>query len=235
MKSHLLLRARTLLGPSVFYYGHPSSSPEENFLAVETGIGPKAAARAARYAFSQFKIEKAILLGVAAATHPELKVGEAVIASEMGSSSRPREDWIKPNDGLRQKVRGVLETASIPFREGPILSVDRVIYSSEEKLQKGTEFGALALEMEADPIAQEAERKALPFLQVRWILDPLDSPLPSVEGWINERGETQWGGLLKAFLKQPKLIWELPSLAFKMNQALRPMNHFLQKWFAESP
>jgi nucleoside phosphorylase len=235
LKKQLLLRSRTLLGPSVFYWGHPRSSPEENLLIVETGIGPKLAERAARYAFSYFKIDSAILLGVAAATHHELRVGESILASEMGSSFQNREDWLKPDSSLRQKIKELLKKCDLPFREGPILTVDHVVRSSEEKMQQGSEFGALALEMEGAFIAREAQVHSVPFVQVRWILDPVDSPLPPVEGWINERGETRWGGLMKAVVKRPKLIWELPPLAVHAQQALKPLNQFLQKWFAESP
>lgn len=233
LKKHLILRSRTLLSPGVFYFGHFASSPEQNILLVETGIGPKAAARSARYVFSQFKVDLALLLGVAAATHHELKVGDAILASEMGSAGQFREDWFKPEETLRKKIRSLLETSSIPFREGPILSVDHVVHSAEEKIQSGVEFGALALEMEGAFLAQEAKNHSIPFAQIRWILDTVDSPLPPVEGWIDERGEVRWGGLAIAVVKRPKLIWELPGLALRSNQALKPMNQFLQKWFAE--
>jgi nucleoside phosphorylase len=233
LKKQLILRSRILLTPSIFYAGHPRSSPEENLLIVETGIGPRAAARAARYAFSQFKIDQAILLGVAAAANHDLKVGDIVLATESGSVSQPREEWFTPASPLREKIKKLLGAAEVSHREGLVLTVDRVIHTPEEKIQLGIDFGALALEMEAAPIAQEAKAHSVPFVQLRSILDPVAFPLPPMEGWVDERGSVHFGALIKALIQRPKLIWELPSLSIKMAQALKPMNHFLQKWFAE--
>ena len=234
LKTQLHLRSHILFFPNCFYLGHRKSHPDQPLLIVETGVGLKAASQAAGLAFSHFQVREALLLGVAAAARPELRRGEAILALEVGGVEALEKRW-RPDGGLLERARRVLARDGGTFQEGPILSLDRIVHSPDEKIQIGHETGAMALEMEGASLAQEAEARGVSFLEIRWILDPTNSPLPLLDDWVDQRGTPRSAALTRAIFKRPKLLWELPALGLQMSRALRPMKGFLQKWFAESP
>lgn len=197
---------------------------------VETGIGPQNAERAARFAFDRFPLQEIWILGVAAGTQKGIAPGEAVIAAEVGNSDQAFEMWEKSSAPLREKAENWLKSLKLPYRIGPILTVDRVVSDAADKATLGERHACLALEMEATPIAQAAAQRKIPWVQIRWIADGVEDPLPALEGFIDERGGVRGGRALKALVKNPSLLLELPPFLRGVRRGLSGLNCFLQKW-----
>jgi adenosylhomocysteine nucleosidase len=99
-------------------------------------------------------------------------------------------------------------------RVGPTLTVPRALCSPAEKRQAQA-GGALAVEMEAYPLARWALRRGIPFFHVRLISDALDETLPDLGA-----GEAGLGGVLKHILRRPALLPEL----WRFGQRVRALN-----------
>jgi adenosylhomocysteine nucleosidase len=225
----LELSSHLVLYPSQFYLGWMNKkNPEVRrpLLLVQTGIGPKAAAQAARYAFAHFNISEAWVFGFAGATQKGTINGEGIIATEIGSYDLPREEWIKTDPLLRKKAVSIFHSAELKVKEGPILTSEQIITSSEKKLRLGEEFNCFAVEMEAYPIAQIAKAHQVPFIEVRWVLDPAEVELPDFSSCIDSSGKAR----LFALLQKPNLLVTLPRFFVRIQATLRMMNRFLEKW-----
>ncbi len=60
--------------------------------------------------------------------------------------------------------------------------------------------GAVAVEMEAGPLALWAVKRSLPFIHLRVVLDPLVSPLPSMQLSTAEHGHVSSRAFLRYVL-----------------------------------
>jgi hypothetical protein len=126
------------------------------------GIGP---ARASAFCkkLDPISLNALVLLGWAGGLSEELKTGDVITASH----------------ALMQGESACLcKALSIPGAViAPIITSKKVLTSTEEK-QEARYTGALAVEMEAYPIADWAHQHSIPFTHARVILDALDDPLP---------------------------------------------------------
>jgi hypothetical protein len=87
---------------------------------------------------------------------------------------------------------------------GSILTSPRVLVRASEKRAAGA-TGALAVEMEAGPLARWAGRHGVPFVHLRVVLDPVSSSLPD-----RDEGEGQGravGSWLRRAVWSP--VWRL--------------------------
>lgn len=232
LKKHLNISSTILLSPSRLFLG---GLPEDKdsalkFLVVQTGMGPEAALRAARFAFQFFSIREAWVLGLAAATQKGYATGDVLVATRVGNSLLPKDQWIETTPSLQERVKGWLKDFPIPIHQGPLVTVKDVIASPEHKLKIGLEYHAIGLEMEAHPIAEQAKIHGVPFMELRWVLDPAEYPLPPTESFVEISGKVRPLRLLFSLLKQPSLIFKLFNLLAKVRKGRSVMNQFLQKW-----
>jgi nucleoside phosphorylase len=225
----LEISSHLVLYPAQFYLGWMNKkNPEARspILLVQTGIGPKAAAHAARYAFTHFNISEAWVFGCAGATQKGAMSGKGIVATEVGSYGLSREASIPTDLSLREKAVSIFRRAELKVTEGLILTSEKIITSSEEKLRFGEELNCVGVEMEAYPIAEEAKAHQIPFMEVRWVLDPAEETLPDFSSCIDPSGK----GRVLPLIKSPKLLMTLPRFLLRMRTTLRGMNRFLQKW-----
>jgi hypothetical protein len=106
-----------------------------------------------------------VLLGWAGGLIPSLPAGSLVCASEALHQDQPPiacQTLVLPNTCT-----------------APILTVSRALVTPQEKLSARA-TGAVAVEMEAYPLAQWAQLHAIPFIHVRVILDAWDDALPQI-------------------------------------------------------
>jgi 4-hydroxy-3-methylbut-2-en-1-yl diphosphate reductase len=135
------------------------------------------------------------LLGWGGGLAPELRAGAVVCAGSVLRAGQP-----------------ALPCAVLPLansRRGPILTAPRVLLTPEEKRQ-ALASGALAVEMEAYPLAQWAQAQGIPFYHVRLILDTADDPIPDLDGGP--------GVLLQRFARHPGLLLEMARLGWRVQQ-----------------
>ena len=131
---------------------HPRSG--WNLIKVANGPGPKLAREAAESV--RRRADVAVSTGLCGALDPALRVADIFVATEVNG-------W-----------RAELPRAGKPFRSGPLVSVDRIAQTADEKRQLRKDTGALAVEMEAEAVAVYASRIGIPFYCIRAVSDVAD-------------------------------------------------------------
>jgi nucleoside phosphorylase len=96
------------------------------------------------------------------------------------------------------RLREIAQDQPWQLAIGPILTSDRVLASAAEKRVAGA-TGALAVEMEAGPLARWARDRDVHFAHLRVVLDPLDA--------------TVWRLLSQARTAHRALAWAVAALA----------------------
>ena len=153
------------------------------------GMGPDCASTLCRQLEARARLPEALaLLGVAGGLDPELAAGDAVIASTALDAAG------------RQAPCTLIGLSGAVI--GPMLTVSRALYTPAEKAA-GRDTGALAVEMEAYPLAAWASERGLPFVHARVILDPVDEALPDLGDVLDEWGRVRPVGLLRRLLAHP--------------------------------
>ena len=107
---------------------------------------------------------------------------------------------------------------------GSILTSPKVLLTSEEK-ETARSGGAIAVEMEAYPMAVWASKSGIPFFHVRIILDTFEETLPDTGTFQDEAGRLQLGALLLRVGRQPGLLKSL----FLLNRRVRELNPVLSR------
>jgi nucleoside phosphorylase len=108
-------------------------------------------------------------------------------------------------------------------RSGPILTVPKALLTPAKK-QSAQASGALAVEMEAYPLAEWADQVGIPFVHARVILDTLDESLPDFGDGLDASTGLRVGPFLKRVARHPGLVWEL----WKLNARIRLTNLALE-------
>jgi len=100
---------------------------------------------------------------------------------------------------------------------GPLLCVDTPVVSHAQK-RAARATGAVAVEMEAYPIAAWAAKRGLHFVHARVILDTVEDTLPDLDGALDVLGRPVVGRLARRLLAQPGLLPSLWHLARRVAQ-----------------
>ena len=126
------------------------------------------------------------LLGWAGGLLDHLAVGDIVIADQALSATDSGVDCVR------------LELPGLPrVHCGPMLTTGHVLATPEAKHSAGRS-GALAVEMEAYPLAAWAAKHKVPFVHGRVILDRVDEALPELDRVLDGYGQLQIRPLLGA-------------------------------------
>ncbi len=169
---------------------------------VMCGMGPQRASALCRRLEERGTLPAGLfLIGVAGGLDPALGLGAAVLA-----------------DAALDEGGSCVPCAVIPLRGvavGPVLTVGRALYAAAEKAAARA-TGALAVEMEAYPLAAWAAARGLPFVHARAILDPLGEALPDLEDAVDGFGRVRPARLARRLLAQPGLAGPLVRLARQM-------------------
>lgn len=151
-----------------------------------------------------------VLLGWAGGLAPNLAVGEVVCAQT----------------ALREG-QASLNCETLPIqnaRRGPILTVPKALLTPLEK-SSAQASGALAVEMEAYPIAAWAKDRGFPFIHIRVIMDTVDETLPAFGAGLNSSGQVRLFPFLKRLAQQPALLRDL----WWLNKRISALNPALEK------
>jgi nucleoside phosphorylase len=134
------------------------------------------------------------LIGWAGGLARDLAVGDVVSADAALMESCPRLS---------------IQALDLPgARTGAVLTSARALASAAEKRSAGETCGAIAVEMEAYPLAAWAHEQGIPFYHVRIIMDTWDEELPELQG------ASLWGKARRL----PRLWWMVRRI-----RALDPM------------
>lgn len=141
-------------------------------LILQSEMGPKSAARAVEW-LQPLRLSRLWLLGVCGGLIDELKTGDVVLSDATFEAGGQR--WThRPPDQLVNRVREIVAGSQQRSIVGPVYSADQPLVTPEQK-RMAAQSGAIAVEMEAGPLAAWAVSAGLPFVHLRVVLDPHDS------------------------------------------------------------
>lgn len=122
-------------------------------LLVANGVGPARAAAAAGIGIDALRPDAIVSTGFCGALSSRLRIADLVAADQVVAGGKIY---------ASHPVKGALS--------GPIRSISHVARTAEEKRALASE-GAIAVEMEAAGVAEEALRHSIPFYCVRAVTD----------------------------------------------------------------
>jgi len=168
------------------------------------GIGPRRSAALCAELERGARPRGLALLGWAGGLRDDLAVGDIVIAERALAAGRSDVDCLAPAlPGLARVHRG------------PVLTADHVVAAPAAK-RAAAACGALAVEMEAYPLAAWAAQHEAPFVHGRVILDTADDALPALGGVLDGYGRLQIRPLWGALVRRPDLLGEFTRLALRL-------------------
>jgi nucleoside phosphorylase len=149
----------------------------DKLLIVESGMGSEKTA-AVLPRLDTLSVEALWLFGWCGGLSPELDVGDLVLAEATVPLDAPEAHIDhRPPDALHKHLRRLAGELNLRLVVGPVLTSDRVLASVADK-RAGAAMGAVAVEMEAGPLARWAAAHSVPFFHLRVVLDPVASVLP---------------------------------------------------------
>ena len=184
----------------------------DQWILVANGAGPRLAAEAAATALAAAPVEAVASIGWCGALDPALRPASVFVAAAVRS---PGAEW-------RTRCAGA---------HGVLYSSDRFVGDAAGKRELHR-AGAAAVDMEAAAVAEQAERRGLPFYCIRAVTDTaresfwLDfNTLRDAEGRIHR------GLVLRAALGSPRrAVPELVRLASRCRQASEALGEFLVQY-----
>ena len=182
-----------------------------HLLLVEPGVGLELAATIPPR-IEPLEPQTVWLFGWCGGLVPELGLGDLVLADTTILADDPTTRIPHPpGEPLVAQVRRIAEELGLRVVIGPVLSSGRVLASVEEK-RDGAATGAVAVEMEAGPLARWAAARGVRFVHLRVVLDPLTSALPKTRLPTDEHGHAPLHMLLLHALTHPHewpALWNL--------------------------
>jgi len=176
---------------------------------IKTGVGIRRARDTAGRALGALDdINLVVITGVAGALHNELVVGNVVLADRLITR---QEESFHPDQILEvprqpfQTFASALEASGIRYSVGGMLTSRRAIATIADKRLAAAQSGAVAVDMESAAIADEAQRRGMPFVCLRTILDAAGDELMGA-ALADENGRVRPLAAAKAMVTNPAML-----------------------------
>ncbi|MSQ47539.1 MAG: hypothetical protein EXR78_03980 [Deltaproteobacteria bacterium] len=171
---------------------------DREVVVVTGGIGPRRTQRTMEQ-FTDAPFSAIFSIGCAGALVSGLTTGQLVLATEVSMHAMNEEmhadetnlQRFPVDPQLLSYLRTAAAKAGVSTSDGSLFTSPKVLFTPEEKVQRGRETGAIAVEMESGVHAAFAARRGLPFLVLRVILDGVDMRLPMVRGLTTSDGDVR--------------------------------------------
>jgi adenosylhomocysteine nucleosidase len=194
-------------------------------VAILSGPGRKAAARAAQFLWIGHRPRWMISAGFAGALDPTLRRNDLVLASEV----------IDP-EGHRFSIDvSIPEEAESPrpdsskIRTGRLLTVDKIIRTAAEKAGLRDQHQADLIDMESSAIAALCHERSVRFLSVRVISDHAQQELPpEILTLVGPTGSYRVGAAIGAIWKRPSSLVDMLELREHAHQAADQLDKILR-------
>ncbi|PQO36046.1 hypothetical protein DTL21_08965 [Bremerella cremea] len=185
---------------------------------VETGVGRKSAAAAARDVIDIVAPDWIISAGFAGGLIGDLKRGHVVMPNQVVDKEGNHVEI--PLNLTAEQIE-----ATPGLAVGTLLTVDRIIGDVAEKRSLGEQHSAVAVDMETLAIAQACQENEVKLISVRIISDAVDQPLPKdLEKMMSQKTTSGMIGAAAATIfNRPgsvKDMWNLNSMANKASDKL---------------
>ncbi|OGO10041.1 MAG: hypothetical protein A2Y93_05325 [Chloroflexi bacterium RBG_13_68_17] len=177
-------------------------------VATITGVGTRAASRAAERILDSTAVEALFVVGVAGGIGPSVDIGDLVVPALV--LDRTSEAVYRPHRIVGTEPRGTLATS------------DELLVDPHKAAQLEQE-GVIAVDMETAAIAAVCERRGCPWSVFRAISDRADdgSTDPAIFGLAGPDGRPNLSALARFVLTRPGRIPQLGRLARGLRLATR--------------
>jgi nucleoside phosphorylase len=194
---------------------------------VRTGIGLQRAAAAAA-AIELPTCALVVSTGCAGGLSASLRAGDLVVATAVQTDAASHH----ADPTARRRVLALAGQHGLSIHEGPIRCSGRMLASRADK-QAAAATGALAVEMEAAPLAAAAAAAARPFVSVRAVIDAADDDLATlVRTGDPDTGQVRPLALAAYVLRHPSAVAELRRLQRARAAAAAALTRLFAHWFA---
>lgn len=175
-----------------------------------------------RLALDRFpEAELVIGTGVAGALAPGMAPGDIVVADRIVTASAegaPAEPHVIVSEQARTHLEGRLRSAGLDFSRGALLTSHRVLASTEAKRLAHEQSGAIAVDMESAAIAAETERRSMPFVVVRTVMDAAEHEVFGAD-LADEHGRVSALSATGYLARNPSAIAQLPRMMRNLGRA----------------
>jgi adenosylhomocysteine nucleosidase len=186
---------------------------DKNVLLVITGMGRERAERATKMVLKSNQLTLLVSLGFAGALNPELAAGDIILCSGVhygDGNDNNMTYYIHSSDKeMYTLLCRTLESESVNFRTGEVVSVLQPIQTAEERAELRDQFNAEIVDMESYWIASIAAQRQVPFLALRAVSDTVDDIFPPIEQIVDIEGNLLPRKAALHFLSHP---WHLTML-----------------------
>lgn len=163
-------------------------------ILVQIGMGIQSATRATRWALDQFAPRRALLYGFAGGLDPRWSVGSVVWANALLRADRE-------TIAAAGRPAGMLDPLA------PLLTVDSLVTSPEDKARLGDRSGAAAVDMESWVVAELCQAAQVPLYVLRAISDARDDALdPGLLGIVGTDGSVSFRAAAAAVARNPMVL-----------------------------
>ncbi len=182
---------------------------------VPTGIGPRAAARAADLSLADGHFGSALVTGLCGTLSASFVVGDALIYSEIVAPGRSA---IVLDRDLATGLARLVPGSQTGVRA---LASDTIVERAIDKRMLGVRYGADAVDMESYAVAQRLGGAGVSVAVVRVVSDAAGDDLPELGRALNGSGGMDDTALALAFVRSPLASARLIANAMASLRALR--------------
>ena len=202
-------------------------------VVARSGIGRERAATAARILIERYHPDSVLCIGFAAGLRPDVVPGDLILATSIAESLVPDDRLV----GIAAQTRG----EDVAVHSGPLLCVDQVVHSVEEKYELAARFpNSVGLDMESAGIAAAASNFGVPWLVVRAVTDGLDDSLPPLVEPFRRRscidpetGEVIPLRMILLAVFCPRVVPKLVRLGGRAGAAARNLANFVESYLGQ--
>ena len=141
---------------------------EKEVVVVRSQVGEVAAAVCTQILINIFQVSYMINTGVAAGLHPDMAIGDLVVATDIANNEKNLQ-LITKVQGATKKLKG-----NHKLFVGHVASEDQFVCSIKVNEEKESLFRTYCAEMEGAAIAHTCFLNKIPFVMIRTVSDTVD-------------------------------------------------------------
>ena len=166
---------------------------QHDVVVITGGIGPRRTQQVVDQ-FAAVPFSAVLSIGCAGALTSGLAPGQLILAPDvrMDIANTDESEYIERypvHPPFLAQARTAADQAGIAVAEGALFTSRQVLFTSEDKARLASGLRRLRLRWKVAFMPLFAQRRALPFLAVRVILDPVGMSLPVVKGLTTPEGD----------------------------------------------
>jgi adenosylhomocysteine nucleosidase len=186
-------------------------------LILRTGVGPLKTVRRLPELTKAHCPQCVISIGCAGALHPDMGVGDVVIADSLVDDADGGQTY-HPSTSLIETAKNCCKKLRIPSHTGRTVSTAIVAATPEDKIRLAGKHGAIAVDMESAQVAAWAENCRIPMLSIRTISDSsADRIPPELASVVDQTGKILLPKAARLFIRRPGLLLNLIQLKSKFD------------------